>query len=195
MLELRHDPNADAVYIRFADGEFARAEDVGGERRVDYATDGTVLGVEILYPSDGVDVAGLPRADEITELVAGHGLRVATAADITRARTEALAADPSWERAALARAVARALGAHRQTHGLGIRDLARKLGMPPANVVRLLEGEHNPSVPTLRRLSRLLGLRFVVQITDGSRYAIPEGFHVLEDVTARDGTRVLVASA
>jgi uncharacterized protein YuzE len=192
--ELLHDPKADALYIRFADGRLDRTDDVGGARRVDYAADGRVLGVEVMYPSDGVDVVGLPRAEDVAALVRGHGFRVASAEAVAAARAASLAADPSWERTAPARAVARAINRYRHEQGVGVRELARLLGMAPANVVRLQAGEHNPSIATLQRLARVLGLRFVVEVAPADHRGgrdRPGRWAALEEVEGADGVRVV----
>ena len=65
-MQIRYSPTADALYVRLADGEHGRTEDLGGLRHVDYAKDGTVLGVEILNArATGVDLTDVPCADAI----------------------------------------------------------------------------------------------------------------------------------
>lgn len=70
-----------------------------------------------------------------------------------------------WERTALARAVAIRLVEYRAEHGLSQRALAAKLGMKQPAIARLELGEHTPSIETLVRLSRGLGMRFRLDIT------------------------------
>lgn len=66
MIQIRYSPTADALYIRLADGEHGWTEDLGDLRHVDYAKDGTVLGVELLNArAAGVDLTNIPNADEI----------------------------------------------------------------------------------------------------------------------------------
>jgi len=118
-------------------------------------------------------------------------------------REEQLQSDPIfrqfWERTALARAVALAVVGYRLEHGLTQTKLAQKLGSRQPHVARLEMGEHNPSFEMLQRLSRVLGLRFIVQIGpagDGSpesTLTLPPGVKVIEDLTAA-GSRVLVAA-
>ena len=43
-------------------------------RRVDYAEDGTPVGVELLYVSQGVDLSDLPNVAEIEEAIASYHL-------------------------------------------------------------------------------------------------------------------------
>jgi ribosome-binding protein aMBF1 (putative translation factor) len=70
-----------------------------------------------------------------------------------------------WERTALARAVAIRLVEYRAEHGLSQRALAAKLGMKQPAIARLEAGDHTPSIETLVRLSRGLGMRFRLDIT------------------------------
>lgn len=76
MIRFRHDPEADAVYIRLSDEPYAYGEDLDRERRIDYAADGTLIGVELLCVSTGVDLHDLPRAEEIAKLLAKHRIKV-----------------------------------------------------------------------------------------------------------------------
>lgn len=70
-----------------------------------------------------------------------------------------------WERTALARAVAIRVVEYRAHHQLTQTALARRLGMQQSAVARLEAGEHTPSIDTLQRLSRELGLSFHIDIT------------------------------
>lgn len=70
----------------------------------------------------------------------------------------------NWERTALARAVAIEVVKYRSQHGLSQSALARRLGVSHAVVWRLELGEHEPKIATLRKLSQVLGLRFIIDI-------------------------------
>ena len=77
MLELKHDKEADAVYILLDDKPYSYGKKVDKSRRVDYAQDGTAIGVEFLYVSDGVDVSDLPVEERaIGRLLEEHNLKV-----------------------------------------------------------------------------------------------------------------------
>lgn len=118
-------------------------------------------------------------------------------------REEQLQYDPAfrayWERTALARAVSLAVIGYRVEHGLTQTQLARELGIRQPQVARLEQGEHNPSLGMLRRLSRVLGLRFIVDISPTgageakNTLTLPRGVKVVEDLTI-DGSRVLIAA-
>ena len=70
-----------------------------------------------------------------------------------------------WERTAVARAVANEIVKYRGEHGLTQTQLARQLGMQQSAIARLELGEHEPSISTLTRLSRALGITFHLEIT------------------------------
>lgn len=73
-----YDSEADAGYVRFrpkSPGQVAYTRSIDEDRNVDYDANDEPVGVEFLNMSDGVRVSGLPRADEIRELIAA--LRVA----------------------------------------------------------------------------------------------------------------------
>ena len=67
---------ADAVYVKLSDQPYAFGEDIDHERRVDYAADGTPIGIELLCASEGVDLSHLPCVDEVTAALRQLGIRV-----------------------------------------------------------------------------------------------------------------------
>jgi uncharacterized protein YuzE len=75
-MEYRYDADADCAYITISNKSYAYSEELDDTRYVDHAEDGSVIGVELLYVSGGVDVVGLPQEAEITELLEKHGLKV-----------------------------------------------------------------------------------------------------------------------
>jgi uncharacterized protein YuzE len=75
---LKYDREADAIYVRLSAKPYAFGEDVGLDRRVDYAADGTPVGVELLSVSHGVDLGGLPSTDEIAGLLEKAGVKLLT---------------------------------------------------------------------------------------------------------------------
>ena len=76
MIDYRHDEEADAIYIRFSDKDYSCGEELDRERRIDYAADGTPVGVELLCVSTGVDLRDLPQQKAIAELLAKHRIKV-----------------------------------------------------------------------------------------------------------------------
>ena len=80
-----------------------------------------------------------------------------------------------WVRTAPARAVAGQVAAYRAEHNLTQSELARRLGMKQSAISRLENGEHIPTLETLARLSRGLGVEFHIDITPKS----PETVHLV----------------
>jgi ribosome-binding protein aMBF1 (putative translation factor) len=70
-----------------------------------------------------------------------------------------------YERTAFANAVAIRVISYRAEHGLSQSALARELGMRQPAIARLEAGEHEPSLSTLARLARALGIDFSIEIT------------------------------
>ncbi|MGI8760051.1 MAG: helix-turn-helix transcriptional regulator [Jatrophihabitantaceae bacterium] len=70
-----------------------------------------------------------------------------------------------YERTALAHAVAIRVLKYRTERGLSQSALGRELGMAQPGIARLEAGDHEPSLATLSRLARGLGLEFHIDIT------------------------------
>jgi DNA-binding XRE family transcriptional regulator len=70
-----------------------------------------------------------------------------------------------WERTHLAHEVALRVISYRVEHQFTQAELARMLGMRQPHIARLEAGEHEPSLATLSRLARVLGLEFHIDIT------------------------------
>lgn len=71
-MKLRHDPEADAIYIQFSDKDVAKTRPVRGntgDAFVDYAADGSVRGVEVLGVNSGIDLTGLPEPRSVYRLL------------------------------------------------------------------------------------------------------------------------------
>lgn len=78
-MELNHDPEANAIYVRFSDKNVAKTRPARGnssDGAVDYAADGSVVGVELLGVSSGVDLTGLPDVRALYKLLAQEGFAV-----------------------------------------------------------------------------------------------------------------------
>ena len=70
-MELRYDPDADAIYVALREHEGAvRSRSAGDWRRVvDYDGTGKPVGVELLAVSTGLDLDGLPEAEAISAAI------------------------------------------------------------------------------------------------------------------------------
>jgi ribosome-binding protein aMBF1 (putative translation factor) len=125
--------------------------------------------------------------------------RLVPAKDVLAKHLEDPAFRAEWERSALARAVAVAVVGYRAKRRLTQTQLAERLGVRQPHVARLEMGEHTPSLEMLQRLSRMLGLRFIVEVAPARKGSaktalfLPRGVELVEDVVA-GGSRVRVAT-
>jgi uncharacterized protein YuzE len=76
MINYQHDEEADALYVTLSEKGYAYGEELDPERRIDYAEDGTPVGVELLCVSTGVDLRDIPESREIAKLLAEKRIRV-----------------------------------------------------------------------------------------------------------------------
>jgi uncharacterized protein YuzE len=75
-VNVSYDRAADAAYFGFSDEPSVRQEPLDDSRILDFAADGTLVGVEILSPSLGVDLSDVPRATEIAAAIHQLGFEV-----------------------------------------------------------------------------------------------------------------------
>jgi uncharacterized protein YuzE len=80
-----YDRKHDVAYVELSGAASARQIALDDATIIDYAADGSVVGVEFISPSRGVNLAGVPRAAEIELEVRRLGLPIRTApADVAR---------------------------------------------------------------------------------------------------------------
>ena len=72
-----------------------------------------------------------------------------------------------WERTTLARAAAIEIIRYRAENDLSQAELAQRLNMHQPAISRPGEGEHNPSIAILRRLSEKLEVNMTINIHSG----------------------------
>lgn len=77
-MKWEYDPVADCAYVRINDLPWARSEEVDDGRVIDYAPDGTVVGIELICIRYGVKPSGLPHQDEVERLLREHEVKVLT---------------------------------------------------------------------------------------------------------------------
>ena len=75
MLGVTTDPQADTVYIQFSDSPVSYTKELDENRFVDYASDDTAVGVEFLAVSEGVDADDIPQSEQVSQIIAGLGLK------------------------------------------------------------------------------------------------------------------------
>lgn len=74
---LEYDESVDAAYLTFSDAEWKRQERLDDARAINYAADGSVVGVELLSPRrKGVLLEGLPFPGEIARVMRSVGFRI-----------------------------------------------------------------------------------------------------------------------
>jgi uncharacterized protein YuzE len=76
-MRVEYDRTADAVYVWLREVPYAYGRDLDEARRIDFGADHEPLGVELLDVSQGVDLRGLPAAEQIADALKGYHLRVA----------------------------------------------------------------------------------------------------------------------
>ena len=84
-MKTRFDRKDDVAYVEFSTADSARQIALDDATIIDYAVDGSVVGVEFISPSRGVNLAGVPRAADIEREVRRLGLPIRTApVDVVR---------------------------------------------------------------------------------------------------------------
>jgi len=73
---MEYDKKADAIYIYLSDAPYAYGRNLDHERRIDFAEDGTLIGVELLCVSTGVITDDLPNKAEIERALGDRGIKV-----------------------------------------------------------------------------------------------------------------------
>ncbi len=70
-MEIRYDPEADAVDVKLAESWRGPllSRPLDARRIVDYDQDGKLVGVEFLFVSDGIRLDGAPEADRVRDLL------------------------------------------------------------------------------------------------------------------------------
>jgi uncharacterized protein YuzE len=75
-VKVSYDPAADAVFVWFNDRPSEYAEELDDRRNLVYAADDSVIGVELLSVSQGVDLRGLPHASAIADALRRQRIKV-----------------------------------------------------------------------------------------------------------------------
>lgn len=76
-----YDEDTDILYVEFRESLVAKTIGLGWWRNIDLAADGSVLGVEFINASAGIDLDGVPQREEIAAAIERLGsLRILPAA-------------------------------------------------------------------------------------------------------------------
>ena len=74
---LEYDESVDAAYLRVSDADWHHQQRLDDARGVNYAADGSVIGIEILSPRrKGVRLDGLPYPDDVARIMRAVGFRI-----------------------------------------------------------------------------------------------------------------------
>lgn len=67
-MQVRYDPEADAVYVDLQEAQGrVRTRRIDEQRLLDHDERGELVGIEFLFVSRGVNLEGLPEAERIAE--------------------------------------------------------------------------------------------------------------------------------
>ncbi len=76
-LLLEYDESVDAAYLTVADKPWDHQVRLDDSRGIDYAADGSVIGIEILSPRrKGVRLEGLPFRDDVARVMQSVAFRI-----------------------------------------------------------------------------------------------------------------------
>lgn len=75
-VNLAYDEATDSLYLLFHVTEWDHQVNLDDRRAIDYARDGTVIGIEILSASRGVDLEGLPFVQDLERILAARSFPV-----------------------------------------------------------------------------------------------------------------------
>jgi len=73
---MKYDREADALYVYLSDKPYAYGRDLDNERHIDYAADGTPIGIELLSVSKGVNPDDLPEQSEVIDLLESQNIKI-----------------------------------------------------------------------------------------------------------------------
>lgn len=75
-MKIKYDADADAVYVYLADKPYAYGRELDNKRRIDYASDDTPIGIELLSVSKGVNPDDLPEQRRTIDLLESKNIKV-----------------------------------------------------------------------------------------------------------------------
>ncbi len=76
MIRAKYDKEADAIYIYLSNKPYAYGKDLDEDRRIDYASDNTPIGIELLDVSKGVNLDNFPEQTEIAACLRKHNISI-----------------------------------------------------------------------------------------------------------------------
>jgi uncharacterized protein YuzE len=73
---VKHDRQADAIYIYMSEEQVAYTKQLDNLRYIDYSSNHTPIGIELLCVSNGVMTDDLPFADDVARILVGKHVNV-----------------------------------------------------------------------------------------------------------------------
>jgi len=68
-MKIEYNPTTDSLYVTLTSNKVKYSRQLDKDRRIDYAEDGTPTGINIINVSKGINTDGLPREDDLKELM------------------------------------------------------------------------------------------------------------------------------
>lgn len=72
------DAEADVLYVYLTDGTVDETVALGDLRMIDKSKEGTILGIEFISASEGVDLSDIPFAPTVAAAIGDSGLPIRT---------------------------------------------------------------------------------------------------------------------
>jgi len=73
---ITYDREADALYVRLSGSPVAKTSSLDDFRMIDYSADGSVVGVEFIDVTAGIDLEDVPFNQKIEEIIGQSGLDI-----------------------------------------------------------------------------------------------------------------------
>ena len=73
--QVTYDSESDVLYVRLREAAVSHQTFLGDVRIIDYSSDRAVVGVEFLDASEGIDLADVPFAPTVEQLIGESGHR------------------------------------------------------------------------------------------------------------------------
>ncbi|MEX2236670.1 MAG: DUF2283 domain-containing protein [Dehalococcoidia bacterium] len=70
---LEYNEEGDVLYVVLHDKQVARSKCVDNLRTIDYGEDGSVVGLEFVSASSGIDLSDMPSSETVAELIGESG--------------------------------------------------------------------------------------------------------------------------
>ena len=73
MADVTYDADTDVLYVQLREGDIARQTFLDDTRILDFSVDGSVVGIEFVCASEGVDISDVPFSQRVGNLIDESG--------------------------------------------------------------------------------------------------------------------------